>query len=42
MNSATQRYCKVLISSMFQELATHRQHATQGIINAGHMSIRDL
>lgn len=39
MNSATQRYCKVIINSAFQELATHRQHATQGIVNAGHMAV---
>lgn len=39
MNSTTQRYYKVFISSTFQELATHRQHATQGILNAGHMPV---
>jgi hypothetical protein len=39
MNSLTPRYYKVFISSTFQELAVHRQHAIQGILNAGHMPV---
>ncbi len=39
MNAVRRRYYKVFISSTFQDLATHRQHATQGILNAGHMPV---
>jgi len=39
MNAATRRYYKVFISSTFQDLASHRQHAAQGILNAGHMPL---